>query len=104
MARFSALFDWASKNGSVSEKRTPLHTHTDISSRCTQLLLKRDVAEEKLFVTHYCDDLKNGVSHFLSEIAEPENFRAFIDVDLKFDRNETVIASRCFPFDSCVLV
>lgn len=91
MSVHKRLYGWIESSGFLPDEKVSDFTHTDISGGATRIRVDGDESVWTAFFDHYCEDLLNDTHHFLSEIADPAVFRAFIDIDLKFDANIQVL-------------
>lgn len=84
------LYEWIERNGFLPDEKVDDFTHTDISGSATRIRVDGDESVWEEFFRYYCQDLLHDVHHFLSEIADPAAFRAFLDIDLKFEADAQV--------------
>ena len=80
-----ALYQWIKDRRFLPEDEPDDYTHTDISGGSSRIRVVGDESVWAEFFWLYCKDVcsVNGY-HYLSEVADPTAFRAYIDMDLAF--------------------
>ena len=86
MTNHKRLYEWfkVPANGFMPNEKITDYTHLDLSGGCSAIRVDASAATGKTLFRLYAEDISNGVPHFLSEVADPTRFRAYLDLDLKF--------------------
>lgn len=75
------LNSWVRDRGFLAKTQVSDITLTDMSGGMTRVRDDNTVETGRDFFTIYGQDIASGVHHYLSEVANPACFRAFLDLD-----------------------